>query len=161
MGLTYRGVSLQETDDPKTSRFWFDIVEGVPGHESPQVRGPDTVVPGRQGRTVRPRVNDVQELLIEGWIRGEGADQESRALDWHALSQTILAAFALDSDPGTLEVSPGAATVPYLGLLGTASIEARTLDQMAGPIESRMSFQTWSFRLECVDGLWWSEEESS
>lgn len=153
MGLTFRGVSLQDGETPSAARFWFDIIKGLPGHEPPEVRGKDVVAPGREGRYVGNRVNDHLDILIEGHIKGEGADPEARTDDWHSVTQTILAAFAQNLAPGSLIASPG--SNGYLGLIDSAEIEARTVDVMAGPILSRMSYQTWSFKLESVSGLWW------
>lgn len=155
--LTFRGQSLQETEDPDTSRYWFDLIKGLP-YESPEVRGEDIVAPGRAGRYAGNRVLDRHELLIEGFIRGFGQTKEERSLDWHTVSSLILPVFALDTAPGSLVVGPG--TIEYLGLVSDWDIEARTLDQMAGPILSRTSYQTWSFKLESIDGLWWQEESS-
>lgn len=156
MTLTYRGQSLQESDDARTSSYYFDIVEGVPGHENPEVRGEDVTAPGKEGQYQGNRVNDRQELLIEGFISGRGADAAERAEDWHTNSRLILGLFALDLDPDDLIATDGSNS--YLGLGGsTWTIQARTLDQMPGPIQNHMSFQRWSFRLECIDGLWWVE----
>jgi len=155
MSLEYRSQSLQETEDARTSGYWFDLIEGIPGFEHPQVRGTDVIAPGKQGRYVGNRVNDFQELLIEGFIRGVGADAAERAEDWRQQTETILAVFALDSDPGSLIVDGGSNA--YLGLQVEWEIQARTLDILPGPIQDKMSFQRWSFRLECVDGLWWVE----
>lgn len=155
MTLEYRSQSLQETEDARTSGFWFDLIEGLPGFEHPQVRGTDVIAPGREGRYVGNRVNDFQELLLEGFIKGVGADPEERSQDWRDKTETILAVFALDSSPGSLVVDAGSNS--YLGLSNSWEIQARTLDIMPGPIRDLMSFQTWSFRLECVDGLWWVE----
>ena len=155
MGLTYRSQSLQESDDARTSDYYFDLIEGLPGFEPPQVRGEDVIAPGRQGRYVGNRVNDFQELLIEGFIKGSGTDPAERSEDWRANTETIMAVFGLDSAPGELEAAPGSNS--YLGLVSPWTIQVRTLDVMPGPILNRMSFQTWSIRLECVDGLWWVE----
>jgi hypothetical protein len=153
MSLTFRGQSLQESADARTSSYYFDIIEGLPGHENPEVRGKDVTAPGKEGQYLGNRVNDRQELLIEGFITGRGADAEERRLDWHQNTQTILAAFTLDAAPGSLVAAPG--SNDYLGLATSWEIQARTLDQLAGDIQNAMSFQRWSFRLECIDGLWW------
>jgi hypothetical protein len=155
MSLTFRSQSLQDNADARLSSWYFDLIEGLPGHEPPQVRGEDPIAPGRQGRYTGNRVNDFQELLLEGFIRGRGTDPEERREDWHTNSQLILAVFALDSDPGTLEAAPGSNA--YLGLSSPWEIQVRTLDVLPGPISNQMSFQTFSIRLECVDGLWWVE----
>lgn len=153
MGLTFRGVSLQDGVTPSASRFWFDIIQGLPGHEPPEVKGEDVNAPGREGLYIGNRVNERLNILIEGFIKGEGQTPEERTDDWHAITQTILAAFVMDLNPTTLIVSPG--SNGYLGLIDSAEIQARTVDVMPGPITSRMSYQTWSMKLECVDGVWW------
>lgn len=153
MGLTFRSQSLQDGETPEAARWWFDLIEGLPGHEPPQVRGEDVIAPGRQGHYTGNRVNDNLPLLIEGWIRGTGATPGERTDEWHQNTLTILSVFQLDTSPGTLIALPG--SNGYLGLTDNAEIQARTLDLMAGPIRSRMSHQTWSIRLESVDGVWW------
>jgi hypothetical protein len=73
MSLRFRSQQIQDDANLAVARWHFDLVEGIPGHEPPQVRGEDVVAPGREGRYVGNRVNDFQELLLEGWIRGFGA----------------------------------------------------------------------------------------
>jgi hypothetical protein len=153
MSLTFRGQSLQDTDDARTSRWYFDIIEGIPGHEQPQVRGEDVTAPGKQGQYEGNRVFDRQEILLEGFISGVGADAAERRQDWHLNSETILAQFAMDLSPGSLVAAAG--SNDYLGLESTFTIQVRTIDLMAGPIQNAMSFQRWSIRLECIDGVWW------
>lgn len=155
MGLTFRSQSLQDNADARLARWYFDLVEGLPGHEPPQVRGTDVIAPGRQGRYLGNRVNDFQELLIEGFISGRGTDEQERRESWHDSSELIFAVLQLDTTPGTLVAAPGSNS--YLGLQVPWEIEVRVLDALPGPILNHMSFQTWSVRLECVDGLWWVE----
>jgi hypothetical protein len=155
MSLTFRSQSLQDNADARLARWYFDLIEGLPGHENPEVRGEDVTAPGKEGQYLGNRINDRQELLVEGFIRGVGADAEERRLDWHTNTRTILAVFTLDASPGSLLAAPG--SNDYLGLEAEWEIQARTLDQMPGPIHDLMSFQQWSFRLECIDGLWWVE----
>ena len=90
MSLTFRTQSLQDNADSRLARWYFDLIEGLPGHEPPQVRGEDPVAPGRPGRYVGNRVTDFQELLLEGFISGRGADAEERREDWHTNTQLIL-----------------------------------------------------------------------
>lgn len=158
MGLTYRSQSLQDDEDPRLARWYFDLLEGVPGHEPPEVRGDDVLAPGYEGLYVGNRVNERQELLLEGFIRGFGVDPEERTADWHANSQLILAVFARDLSPGTLLADPGSNS--YLGLAGDAEILARTIELMPGPITNRMSHQTWSIKLESIDNNWWQLDSS-
>lgn len=155
MSLTFRSQSLQETADARTSSWYFDLIEGLPGHEHPEVRGEDVTAPGKEGQYRGNRINHRQELLLEGFISGRGTDPEERREDWHANSQTVLGVFALDLVPSTLTIAPGSNA--YLGLLTEWEIEVRTLDLLPGPILNQMSFQRWSIRMECIDGLWWVE----
>jgi hypothetical protein len=154
MSLTFRGQSLQQNADARIATYYFDIIEGIPDHENPEVRGEDVTAPGKEGQYLGNRVNHRQELLIEGFITGRGADATERRQDWHTNTALILAVFALDTAPGALVAAPGSNA--YLGLTGSKSISVRTLDQMAGDIQNAMSFQRWSFRLECIDGTWWA-----
>lgn len=155
MSLTFRSQSLQETADARTSSYYFDLLEGLPGHEPPQVRGTDVVAPGKEGRYRGNRVHDFQELLLEGFISGRGADPEERREDWHTNTKLILAVFDTDLVPATLTAAAGSNA--YLGLQADWTIQVRTLDVMPGPILNQMSFQRWSIRMECIDGLWWVE----
>ena len=153
MGLTFRGVALQDGETPWAAKYWFDLIKGLPGHEPVEVRGDDILAPGRPGWYRGNRVEDHLDLLLEGFIKGEGADPEERTDDWHATTQTIMAAFQMDLDPGTLIASPG--SNGYLGLVDDAEIAARTVDVMAGPIISRMSYQKWSIKLEAIGTTFW------
>lgn len=157
--LTFRGQSLQETEDPRTSRYFFDLVKGVPQLMPAQVRGEDVLAPGRPGLYLGNRVEERMNPLLEGFIRGFGATPQERAESWYDASQTILTVFQMDSSPGTLLVGPG--SISYLGLPSDFEIEVRSLDVMEGPIESHMHKQEWSIELEAVDGFWWTEIESS
>ena len=155
MGLTYRSQSLQDTEDARTSRWYFDLIEGLPGHEHPQVRGKDVIAPGKPGRYGGNRINDIQELLIEGFISGRGADAEERRLDWHQNTMTVLGIMDLDQAAGSLVADPG--SNDYLGLTTEWEIQVRVADILPGPIQNLMSFQRWSIRLYCVDGDFWTE----
>ena len=155
MGLTFRSQSLQDTDDARTSEWYFDLIEGLPGHEPPEVRGEDVTAPGKEGQYRGNRINDRQELLLEGFISGRGADPEERRENWHSNTLTIMAVLQRDLVPATLEAAPGSNA--YLGLQSPWEIQVRTLDILPGPILNQMSFQRWSIRMECIDGLWWVE----
>lgn len=155
MGLIFRSQSLQETEDSRTSAYYFDLIEGLPGHEPPEVRGEDVTAPGREGQYRGNRINDRQELLLEGFISGRGVDPEERREDWHTNTKLLMAVFQRYLVPATLTAAPGSNS--YLGLVAEWEIEVRTLDIMPGPIQNQMSFQRWSIRMECIDGLWWVE----
>lgn len=158
MGLTFRSQALQDGETPQLARWWFDLIEGLPGHEPPEVGGEDVLAPGREGFYRGNRVNRRLPLLVEGFIRGRGETPEDRTEDWHANSQLILAVFALDLNPGTLLAQPGSNS--YLGLAGDAEIAARTTELMPGPITNRMSHQTWSIQLESITSPFWQLDTS-
>ena len=66
---------------------------------------------------------------------------------WQSLLWTLI--------PALCWLHPG--SNDYLGLEAEWEIQVRTLDVLPGPIQNQMSFQRFSIRLECVDGLWWVE----
>lgn len=123
----------------------LDIVRGflVP----PDFRGTDTVIPGRRGRVSRNRVEDVREVILEGYVAG------STAADWRTKTDLLLATLEEggSTEPGLLLAYDG-----YLGLGPgvVASIYARVKNAVEGPIRFGSSFQTWSIALESVDADW-------
>lgn len=152
--ITFRSVDLQHASlKPPHAPWWFDLVEGLPGHEPPLVRGEDTIAPGRDGRYFGNRRNDLSRMVLEGYIRGIGADAEARRLDWRANTLTVMAAFQMDAAEGSLIVTPGDDS--YLGLADgeSASISARPESIMPGRIVA-MSYQRWSIELFSIDPEW-------
>lgn len=159
MGLTARGTAIQQAGAlPPAAAYWFDLLKGLPWVPA-DVRGKDTVAPGRRGRYPGNRVDDTRRLLLEGYIRGVGSTPAERSMSWADNCNLILPLFAMDGNPWELAVSPG--TENYLGLATPATIQVRTLDIMEGPIRSRMSYQEFSIELISIDPDWVIEEESS
>lgn len=142
--LTYRAFDLRDDEDPLLARVYFDMPIGY--SEPAEVRGEDDVVPEAAGRELGARIKDRRLIQLEGHVRGIGADTAARTADWRASTDLLTAAIQQDGLPGDLVVGGG-----YLGITGTASLSARVIRVIPGPITNRMSFQTWGIQLECVD----------
>ncbi len=143
-GLVFRSFDLEGPG------HCFNIVEGL--HEPAQVRGKDNIAPGRDGRYPGNRRLDTRTIVLDGYIRGIGADAEGRSESWHVLTRSVMAVFGMQLDPGTLTLSPIAGG--FLGITAAYSITARVTDVMPGPIRNHMSFQEWSIELTSVDPDW-------
>ena len=129
--LTYRGTDI------RTANIHFDIVRGF--FEPADVRGFDTVVPGKAGRNARNRVRDRRMIELRGYVHNAAGTA------WHASTDTLMGLCAGTSAAGTLSV-----IAPYLGQAsGTVSILARVVRVTAGPVVGQR-FQTWSIELEAV-----------
>ncbi len=143
--LEYRGVQISGG----TEGLKLQLTQGfsIGGGAGISVRGKDQIVPSRRGRVPLPRVADVRSLLIEGWVIGNTPD------DWRDSTDIFNTIFDPELDAGILSV-----TGPYLGVLVavTYTINARTLNTMAGPILSGARAQHWSVELESVDPDWTS-----
>lgn len=146
--LTYRSVDLQ------TETIQLDLRSGFV--EPPTVRGEDDVIPGAAGRDVGARRADTLRIVLEGHVRGVGADRDARALSWRVASDALAAVLDRSLTPGALRVGPTAPdqfpdAAPYLGLLQMYELDARVVNAISGPVQAHMSYQTWSIELECVD----------
>lgn len=156
--LRFRSLDLQD-GDPAAAHIggiWLDLEEGF--YEPADVRGEDDVVPEASGREVGARIRDVREIVLTGHVRGQGTTAAERSSDWYTRTQALMAVMQLHSDPGVLEVDG-----PYLGIPeGTGySLNARVVRVISGRIRNRMSYQTWSFQLRCIDSPpEWVEAES-
>jgi len=139
--LEYRGQDLH------ADGLRFQLVEGYA--EPLSVRGEDTIVSARRGRIPRSRVGDVRDLRLDGNIRAR------TAAEWRVATDILAAIVDTELDPDEL-VMRG----PYLGLpVGTtATITARTVNAVPGPIRAGKRFQVWSVRLESLDPDWLVEE---
>lgn len=135
--------------------------------ESAIVRGEDVIIPARAGRTVMNRVVDVYRFSLQGHVRGIGSTREERSLSWRTATDALMAVMDFALDPDEVVIGPAAPaqfpgeTAPYLGLTGERVIVARCVSMVRGPVQNHMSFQGWSFEMECVDGLGWQEAGSS
>lgn len=141
--VTFRGVELQGAN------FCLDIVRGL--HEPADVRGKDSIAPGREGRYARNRVKDTRKILLEGQVRGLGTTATERQQSLHETLQTIMAVMERDLAPGELAVDGGDYGLPPGE---TWTIDARCVNAIGGPIRSGWSFQEWSIELESVDPDW-------
>jgi hypothetical protein len=146
--LNYRALDLQ------SATTHFDLRSGYV--EPPTVRGEDDVLPGAAGRDVGARRADIRRIILEGHIRGAGADRDERAMSFRTASDALAAVLDRALTPGELVVGPAAPAqfpdaAPYLGLTDNYSLNARVVNAISGPVQAHMSYQTWSIELECVD----------
>jgi hypothetical protein len=112
--LTFRGTELRDTS---IRSCWGSIVAGW--RDGVEVRGEDTVIPGKAGQTSRTRVDHVRIIQLHILVFGEDED------DWDDVCAELEAILDPALAPGTLE-----ANGPYKGLSpgSTRSIQARTVN---------------------------------
>lgn len=134
--------------------------------ESPFVRGEDHVMPGAAGREPGLRRKDVYRFTLQGYVKGAGADPDERALSWRTATDSLMAVMDFSLTPGVVEVGPASPaqfpdSSPYIGLTGDRTINARCISMVRGPVQHHMSFQGWSFEMECIDSPPdWQDAES-
>jgi hypothetical protein len=135
--------------------------------ESARVRGEDVIIPGLAGRTPMNRVKDVYRFVLEGYVEGTGDDPDERTVSWRTNTDLLMAVMDFSLAPGAVEVGPAPPerfpdASPYLGLTGDKTLDARCVSMVRGPLLRHMSFQSWSFEMECVDSPpEWVDLESS
>lgn len=113
VGLVYDTVDLQASD----FRLFLEIERGL--NEPVEVRGRDTLVPGRAGRIARARVADRLDIELRGFVFGAGANETAQRSDFAALRQIVRNLF----DPRKMPVN----LVATLENGTTATIAARPL----------------------------------
>lgn len=139
--------------DCQTDNIHLDVV----GYgEPPSVRGEDHVMPGATGREVGLRRADTYRFILQGYVEGTGTDPDARALSWRMETDALMAVMDLALAPGLVEVGPAAPerfpnASPYLGLTDDHELNARCVGFVRGEVRRHMSFQSWSFEMECVD----------
>ena len=152
--------------DVQTLNIHLDLV----GYgESAQVRGRDVLIPGSEGLYVpaNSREKERYRFTLDGYVEGTGITPDDRALSWRTATDVLMALMDLSLDPGTVDVGPAAPArfpnaSPYLGLAGDKTINARCVSMVRGPVRAHMSFQSWSFEMECVETpLGWEDAGSS
>jgi len=137
MGMTYRGTDVQ------TVNIFLDIIRGFA--EPADVRGIDTIIPGKHGRTERARKKDRRTILLEGWVSGTGASLVLKQQSWRTSTDALMALMDRTLASGSLVV-----TNPYMGLpAGSKTISAKCVNLIPGPIVS-MFHQKWSIELEAI-----------
>jgi hypothetical protein len=139
--LTFDGVDIRRTTD---NTIVLDLVGGF--DDEAEVRGEDTVIPGKAGRAVRDRVKDRRSIELRGYVQGIGSSLTARRTSYRGLIDELHGIFDPTASPAALVV-----TAPYMGLTsGTKTINARFLnaiwdDDVLG------FFRRVSVELECVD----------
>lgn len=144
VGLRWNATDIQDVP----GGIFLEISRGL--NEPPSVRGEDTTVPGRAGRSEGNRVNDILGLELVGLVwAGDDAITPAEILAAYRTNQRAARAmFATNSERGTLEATLEDGSV--------WSIEARPLNAIwnEGP-----TFAKPSIELEGYDD--WVEVEGS
>jgi hypothetical protein len=149
--------------DCQDANIHLDVV----GYGEPAlVRGEDDVIPQASGRDPGARTKDVLRFVLQGHVKGTGSDPDERALSWRDATDSLMAVMDFALDPVVVEVGPDAPaqfpdSSPYLGLTGDRFLNARCVSMVRGPVQAHMSFQSWSFEMECIDSPpEWQDAES-
>lgn len=138
--LLFRSVDLQ------TDNIYFDISVGFA--EPAEAVGEDDVVPEASGRDEGMWRKDRRRIILEGHVRGTGETVEQRQQSWRFYTDALMATMDRSISPGELEVIG-----PYLGLSPgqSATLNARCVNTIAGPVRGTMNYQSWSIELICFD----------
>jgi hypothetical protein len=140
IGLTYDGTDVQQSG----FGIFLEIVRGL--NETPEVRGTDTVVPGRAGRIARNRVADRLPIELRGIVMGNGANEAAQRADFRTNVLALRALFSSSRVPANL--------VATLEDGSTATISARPLPGMLWDEQVASLFANVSVELESVDPEW-------
>jgi hypothetical protein len=144
--LRVNSLDVQNGDEPEEATIWLDLAVGY--FDPAEVRGEDDIIPGASGREAGQWQRDIRRLQMPGFVRGIGGNQDERSASWHDATVALMAVMQLYGDPVPIEVDG-----PYLGIpTGTTrTLNARCVRVIPGPVQNLMSFQPWSFELECID----------
>ena len=139
IALTYDATDVQASD----FGIFLEIVRGL--NETPEVRGTDTVVPGRAGRIARNRVADRLPIELRGIVMGNGSTEADQRDDFRTNVLALRALFSPARTPTDL--------VATLEDGSTATISARPLnivwDEQVPSLSANVSVE-----LESVDPDW-------
>lgn len=138
--LVADSVDLTRSD----GRILGRVVRGL--NEIPEVRGKDTIIPSKPGRTPRNRKLDRLMVEWEGMVMGAGADEDAQREDFRDLVDDIRALMDPTSDPYELVVTVEDGT--------TRSITARPVNVVWGP-DDIPSYRTASLQWEAIDAADW------
>lgn len=100
--VTSYGATDLNTFSGGQPRFVFQVARGL--DDSPEVRGTDTIIPGRAGRTARSRVFDRRVIEIEGWVFGVGTTHAAQTDDFRDAMETLRSIFDPTAAAATLTV---------------------------------------------------------
>lgn len=141
--LVAGGLELQDT----TAGYWFEISQG--GLDSSyEVRGSDTIIPGKAGREARDRTADSMPVVLHGIIFGTTGDI---GVSYLAKMDALKAVFDPTADPFPLTIHPDAAGVGgKLGVGETASLNIRFL-RFVGPPAAGDQVRQLDIECECID----------
>ena len=127
--------------------YWFEISEG--GLDShPEVRGVDTIIPGRSGRVARDRVADSRTVILHGVCWGDGSTPRT---SYRTRMDTLRGIFSPTAAPFDLVIYPTARGVGGgLATGTTATLNVRFL-RFTGPPAIGDSVRMLDIECECID----------
>lgn len=141
--LTGGGLDLRRSD----GSVWLWIARGWLDDPA-DVRGVDTVIPGKEGRTARDRKRDFRTIELRGQIVGQGATEAAADADYLALVQALNPLFF------DLTVAPWALVAGDLyrglGVGQTATINVRPVNVV--PAANQLTWRrAFTFELVSID----------
>ena len=138
IGLTYDGEDIQLAD----FSIYLWVQNGL--NEVPTVRGVDTVVPGKPGRSARNRENDVLPIVLSGSVMSDPTetDQDAARATFRNRMLLIRSLFASNRLPADL--------VAELENGDTATISARPMNILV-PQQIEGVYASLSIELEGLD----------
>lgn len=91
------------TDLQDFFRVWLELKAGGPD-EAPEISGSDDPLVGADGQYTRPRRKRRLVILLEGFVAGEGADEDEMRSDTAIARQQLYSLFDVGAGIGTLSV---------------------------------------------------------
>ena len=127
--------------------YWFEITRG--GLDSSfEVRGSDTIIPGKAGRQARDRTADSMPVVLHGIVFGISGDMGESYL---SRMTALKAVFDPTADPFTLTIHPDAAGVGgKLSSGQSATLNVRFL-RFVGPPAAGDQVRTLDIECESID----------
>jgi hypothetical protein len=141
--LTFGGVELQRPED--NYEVYFEFSDGGPSDYTYEVRGDDTVIPGKDGQMVRDRKADHLGIVLVGWVEGQGSTHTAKREDYVALMSVLGAVLDPVLDPQELIAYP-----PVDGVPDPRMLLARFL-RKTGPTKTGEYFRRMTLYFECID----------
>ena len=127
--------------------YWFEITRG--GLDSSfEVRGSDTIIPGKAGREARDRTADSMPVVLHGIVFGTSGDM---GVSYLAKMDALRAVFDPTAAPFTLTIHPDAVGVGgKVGAGETATLNVRFL-RFVGPPAAGDKVRQLDIECECID----------
>lgn len=130
--------------------YWFEITQG--GLDGIfDVRGSDTIIPGKDGREVRSRTADSMTVVLHGMVFGTPGGAGVSGSYSARMAELKDVGFYPVTDPIPLTIHPDAVGVGgRVGAGETATLNVRFL-RIVGPPAVGDQVRQFDIELECVD----------